>query len=379
MTLPTFRNVYLPSTLGNYSQRVVKDPPIVAAVHVTGNKNTASAPVGIGEGSGTRMEWLYAGRNPLSKGGPSAHRYVARDGSWIDMIDPPLVAWSNGDLLKPDTRWPAIQTMVAQRAKGINGNQLCYREYELTGYPTAALRPTDAQLRSTALQIARDAIKLDKPIVLGKTVILHRMVNSVNRANCPFPAAEWRPMAKKLIAYAKEYRAELEPQPKPPAPPPAPVPPKPAPAPAPSCADQLRAAKASLTITQGRLTTSEAAREAAIARANESDRAVTAAVTGRNTAQRETATAKAALGVMTAARDTHRSDAIAARGHLVLRVEQAHKDAAVFKAERDVLQAQLDAATPCPDLESIVAEPSWPRAFQRFIALRRTHRQGGET
>ena len=211
MTLPSFRGVYLPSTLGNYSQRVVKDPPIVAAVHVTGNKTTASMKVGIESGQGTYQEWLYAARNPLSKGGPSAHRYVARDGNFIDMIRPPLVAWSNGDLLQPDTRWPAIATMVAQRAKGISPNQLCYREYELTGYPTAALRPTDAQLRSTALQIAKDSIALNKPIVLGKTVILHRMVNSVSRPNCPFPAAEWRPMADKLIAYAKEYRAELTP------------------------------------------------------------------------------------------------------------------------------------------------------------------------
>ncbi len=403
MTLPTFRGVYKPSPLGNHSQRVVRDPPIIAAVHMTGNKATASMTVGIDSGEGTYQEHQYAAYNAQSKDGPSAHRYVARDGSYIDMIRPPLVAWSNGDLLSPETRWPAIALMVAQRAKGINPNQLVHREYELTGYPTAALRPTDAQLRSTALQIAKDAIALGKPIVLGETVILHRMVNTVNRPNCPFPAAEWRPMADKLIAYAKTYRAELER----PAPVPVPVPPKPAPAPAPApvapastCADQLRAAKASLTITQGKLTTSEAAREAAIARANESDRVAikatadaTALRIDRDTAQRETATAKAALGEMTTARNLVASDLViattardAAQSQLALAesdMRQCESDAAAFQAERDALQAQLDAATPaetpCEELQAIVAEPSMTRAFGRFITLRRTHRDGGET
>lgn len=75
MTLPTFRGVYKPSTLGNYSQRVVEDPPVIAAVHMTGNRDTASLPVGIDVGQGTYQEWLYAAHNAQSKDGPSAHRY----------------------------------------------------------------------------------------------------------------------------------------------------------------------------------------------------------------------------------------------------------------------------------------------------------------
>jgi hypothetical protein len=72
-------------------------PPILACIHITGNRRTAANP---DRHQAARDERTYANR-PGSNG-PSAHYYVARDGWAIEAIDPAkYAAWSNGDVASP--------------------------------------------------------------------------------------------------------------------------------------------------------------------------------------------------------------------------------------------------------------------------------------
>jgi hypothetical protein len=68
--------------------------PILACIHITGNRRTAANP---DRHQAARDERNYANR--AGSNGPSAHYYVARDGWAIEAIDPAkYAAWSNGDV-----------------------------------------------------------------------------------------------------------------------------------------------------------------------------------------------------------------------------------------------------------------------------------------
>lgn len=190
-------------------------PPVLLCLHISGNRRTAAA-------NATRGEVAYTNRK--GSGGPSAHNYVDRNGVVFNCIDPDkFAAWSNGDLTRPNTALPAVANMVAQRAKGINANELVYREIECTGYP-GSFPVTDAQIESVAYLLARDSIKTGLPIVRGVTVLTHADINSVNRSNCAFTPKERESRLTMLIQRAKAIKAEIKnpPPPDPPVEPPDP-------------------------------------------------------------------------------------------------------------------------------------------------------------
>lgn len=84
------------------AQRRIK-APILACIHITGNRRTAADP---DRHQAARDERNYANR--AGSNGPSAHYYVARDGWAIEAIDPAkYAAWSNGDVASPNTPTPA--------------------------------------------------------------------------------------------------------------------------------------------------------------------------------------------------------------------------------------------------------------------------------
>ena len=73
--------------------------PILACIHITGNRRTAANP---DRHQAALDERNYANR--AGSNGPSAHYYVARDGWAIEAIDPAkYAAWSNGDVASPNT------------------------------------------------------------------------------------------------------------------------------------------------------------------------------------------------------------------------------------------------------------------------------------
>ncbi|MBI2776806.1 MAG: N-acetylmuramoyl-L-alanine amidase [Chloroflexi bacterium] len=104
--------------------------PILACIHITGNRHTAANP---DRHQAARDERNYANR-PGSNG-PSAHYYVARDGWAIEAIDPAkYAAWSNGDVASPNTANAGIAKVLALRTKGYNANEAYWLEFECVGY-----------------------------------------------------------------------------------------------------------------------------------------------------------------------------------------------------------------------------------------------------
>ena len=185
---PPFQIVRKPSSFPNAFTRTFA-PKVLQVVHVTGNSSVAALPDGLTAGHSPYQDWLYAARNPQSADGPSAHNYAGRRGSTIEMWSPVThVAWSNGDLEKPNLNLAGVRYLADLRARGINANRGCYREIELSGYP-GSFDPTDEQIEVCAYFAAIDSIATGLDIIRGETMLTHGDINSVDRANCAFRPA----------------------------------------------------------------------------------------------------------------------------------------------------------------------------------------------
>lgn len=163
----------------------------LVCLHITGNPSDPPATA--------MQERTYANRT--GSGGPSAHSYLDRDGSFVHAIDPvKYAAWSNGALRSPKTTTPGVSEVVALVAKGFNANEDYYREIETCGryssYPI-----TVAQRESISRIIAEDAIATGLPINRS-TVHLHSDLDSVNRPNDPVPAASAESWVAGIISRA---------------------------------------------------------------------------------------------------------------------------------------------------------------------------------
>lgn len=171
-------------------------PPILACIHITGNRRTAANP---DRHQAARDERNYANR--AGSDGPSAHYYVARDGWAIEAIDPKkYAAWSNGDVASPNTANAGVTKVLALRAKGYNANEAYWLEIECVGYDST-YPITKAQRQFCAARIAAMA-KATGLQVNRATVHGHSDLNSVNRASCPCSRASREAFLGDVIARA---------------------------------------------------------------------------------------------------------------------------------------------------------------------------------
>lgn len=170
--------------------------PILACIHITGNRRTAANP---DRHQAARDERTYANR--AGSNGPSAHYYVARDGWAIEAIDPAkYAAWSNGDVATPNTANAGVANVLALRAKGYNANEAYWLEFECVGYGST-YPITKAQRQFCATRIAAMAKATGLPINRA-TVHGHSDLNSVNRSSCPCPKASREAFLGDVIARA---------------------------------------------------------------------------------------------------------------------------------------------------------------------------------
>lgn len=198
------------------------DPWVLMCIHITGNKSTAAMPVGITPGTGTYAEVSYMARErSASDIGNSAHDYIARDGSVLACIPTRYAAWNNGQLNRPNMALDSIKRIVRrdQTDAAFNPNEAYVREVECTGYP-GSFPLTKEQREAVADLIARDSLKWDLPIT-RETVHMHRDLDSVNRASCPFTGDQEAQLAR-IIQRARQIKADLkdpspdpDPEPKP--------------------------------------------------------------------------------------------------------------------------------------------------------------------
>jgi LysM repeat protein len=170
--------------------------PILASIHITGNRRTAANP---DRHQAARDERNYANR--AGSNGPSAHYYVARDGWAIVAIDPARYpAWSNGDVASPNAANAGVAKVLALRAKGYNANEAYWLEFECVGYGST-YPITKAQKKFCATRIAAMAKATGLPINRA-TVHGHSDLNSVSRASCPCPKASREAYLGDVIARA---------------------------------------------------------------------------------------------------------------------------------------------------------------------------------
>lgn len=186
-------------------------PRVLQVVHVTGNAAVAALPDGLTSGHSPYQDWLYAARNAASADGPSAHDYVGRKGSTIEMWNPAtFAAWSNGDLKSPNLNLSGVRYLANLRASGVNANKGVYREIELSGYP-GSFDPTDAQIEVAAYFAAIDSIETGLPIIRGVTMLTHADINSVDRQNCAFRPAIREARMALICKRGNEIKASLAP------------------------------------------------------------------------------------------------------------------------------------------------------------------------
>lgn len=167
-------------------------PPVLAVVHITGNKNNMGA-------DAAKNERNFANRT--GSDGPSAHYYINRDGSGIRAVAERFAAWSNGDINKPNVNNAGVQALLALRAKGLNINEGVYLETECVGTATVAGQWTDQQFDTVAGLIAHASIATGLPINRS-TVLTHADINSVDRRNCAFLAVNRETLLARLISLA---------------------------------------------------------------------------------------------------------------------------------------------------------------------------------
>jgi hypothetical protein len=167
-------------------------PRALACLHITANPNTPPATA--------KQERDYANR--AGSEGPSAHTYADRPGGGVHAVPTRFAAWSNGVLRNPKTSVPGIADVVAFQQSGFNPNEFYVREIEMCGrygaYPI-----TEAQIADVAALVAADALLWDLPISRS-TIHLHSDLDTVNRPNCPVPAAQAEAWVAAFIAKANE-------------------------------------------------------------------------------------------------------------------------------------------------------------------------------
>ena len=186
------------------------DPWVLMCLHITGNKNTASMPVGVKPGTGTWAEVQYMARKRSGTSlGNSAHDYIARDGAVLACIPTRYAAWNNGTLNRPNTQLDSVRRIVRKNDTdaSFNPNEAYVREVECTGYP-GSYPLTKEQRESVAWLIARDSLKWDLPIT-RETVHLHADLDSVNRANCPF-TGDRESQLQNIIERARAIKKDLK-------------------------------------------------------------------------------------------------------------------------------------------------------------------------
>lgn len=208
MALPTWpvtTALLTNSAYGNYGGRVKGAtrrvaPKLLMCIHITAGSETAT-----NAATHAKVERDYANR--AGSGGPSAHDYIGRDGKVIHAIDETkYAAWSNGDLQTPNTALALVKTILAEKAKGYNPNELFVREVECCGYP-GTFPVNAAQLETVARMIAHDSVRTGIPISRA-TVGTHADINSVTRARCAFPPTSRETKLAGVIARAKAIVAE---------------------------------------------------------------------------------------------------------------------------------------------------------------------------
>lgn len=192
---------------GNYGGRArgatrrVK-PMLLMCMHITAGDETSA-----NFHTHNANERNYANR--AGSNGPSAHNYIARDGSSILAIDPDKhAAWSNGDVRSPNTSLAIVKTVLAQKAKGYNANECFYREVEMCGRHETGLDITAIQLETVAQMIAADSIKTGIAISRA-TVGTHADLNTETRPSCAFRPAVREARLSTVIERAKIVRANM--------------------------------------------------------------------------------------------------------------------------------------------------------------------------
>lgn len=179
-------------------------PTRLACLHVTANQATP-LPTAI-------QERNYANRS--GSAGPSAHDYVDRDGTRVRAVAPTFAAWSNGAVRAPKLLVPGVRDVLDLDARLVpgtsttyNANEAYYREIEHCGrYPDLPI--TLAQIDSTARQIAEDSIATGIAVSRA-TVHLHSDLDTVQRPDCPVPAAQGEAWVQSVVALAVEIRHQL--------------------------------------------------------------------------------------------------------------------------------------------------------------------------
>jgi hypothetical protein len=181
-------------------------PVALACIHITGNRNTSEMDEA-DAGSGARAEWSFANRKDSP--GPSAHLYVARDGSALEAINPTrFAAWSNGDINEPDVDNPGIARVLRFRNKGFNANEAYWEEIECVGAGKFPL--TRFQVETVARRIAHRSQLSGLPINRN-TVHGHWQINGVNRQNCPAPRKVHGARLQMIIERAQAIAASVGP------------------------------------------------------------------------------------------------------------------------------------------------------------------------
>ncbi len=191
---PLTKKVY-----GNYggnpngSPRRIR-PMLLACIHVTDNTATA------------QQERDNVNR-PANSTLRSAHDYVNQDGSVVAAINPVrFCAWSNGDIKSPNTALALVKTVLTERAKGFNPNELFAREIECVGKPST-LPITREQEETLAQLIAQDSIYWAIPISRA-TVGTHADINSETRSRCAWVPASREPALKRIMLRANAIRSD---------------------------------------------------------------------------------------------------------------------------------------------------------------------------
>jgi hypothetical protein len=175
-------------------------PVALACVHITGNNRTGAMDE-TDPGSGNRAEFHFANRKDSP--GPSAHLYVARDGSAIEAVAPEsFAAWSNGDVKSPRLTNAGIVRVVSFLDRGFNANEAYWEEIECVGgfkFPITQ-RQIETCARRIALRSAATGLAISRDTVHG-----HFEINGIDRQNDPAPKAVHDDVMHKIVEQAKAF------------------------------------------------------------------------------------------------------------------------------------------------------------------------------
>jgi hypothetical protein len=185
-------------------------PVAIACIRITGNNSTGAMDKA-DPGSRNRNEFNFANR--ANSDGPSAHLYVASDGSGIEALAPNhFAAWSNGDVRSPSKTNPGVARVVAFTTKGFNANEAYWEEIECVG--GSGFPITDAQIETCARRVARRAAASGLPIS-RETVHGHFEINGIDRQNDPAPKAVHETVMRRIVEQAKAFAANAAAEPHP--------------------------------------------------------------------------------------------------------------------------------------------------------------------